>query len=141
MDYFKYFRNRHVDHYISSSIMIHPEMPGNIKKNSFSAFLAVLLYGMHSTCFYLTVSEPKVVLITVISTPWNRQQRNQVRSTWCNECRLILGCRCVFLIGRARNEIEKEEIEREARLRMDILQVDVVESYYNLTLKTIHSLR
>ncbi|KAM4586104.1 beta-1,3-galactosyltransferase 1-like isoform 1-T2 [Fundulus diaphanus] len=81
-----------------------------------------------------------VVMIPV--APQNREARDIIRSTWGNETR-VLG-RLVsyyFLLGKSRigNDTEPpdEQILLESRTHRDILQSDFLDSYKNLSIKTM----
>ena len=45
------------------------------------------------------------------------------------------------MLGRSANPAKNVQVAKEAEAERDILQVDMQESYNNLTLKTIHALR
>ena len=82
------------------------------------------------------------VLLFVMTTPGHSEQRRHIRETWCGECnRVVANCRCIFILGVARNVEDSLLLNKEAETERDILQVDMVESYNNLTLKTIHAVR
>ena len=79
------------------------------------------------------------VLFAVQSAPGNTDRRDFIRDTWCGECAVLANCHCVFVVGlSAEND---EDVKDEAVERGDLLQLDMVDSYNNLTLKTLHSIR
>ncbi|CAL4073424.1 unnamed protein product, partial [Meganyctiphanes norvegica] len=69
--------------------------------------------------------------------PEDLQVRDQVRSTWCSsvvvsETRI----KCLFLLGLTTNSSQQHAILEEFDTYRDIIQLDFIDSYLNLTLKT-----
>ena len=66
--------------------------------------------------------------------------RNMIRQTWSLGNRLA-SMKVVFLVGETRNETLTKELHFESRLYGDIIQEDFVDTYKNLTLKTVMGLK
>lgn len=77
-------------------------------------------------------SDPLAIII-VTSAPKNRAKRNQLRRTWIPVARK-LNMSILFGIGFSK---EKSEIERENAENQDILEWSFLDSWRNLTLKSI----
>ncbi|TSS97576.1 Beta-1,3-galactosyltransferase 2 [Bagarius yarrelli] len=79
-----------------------------------------------------------VLLIPV--QPKNIEARNAIRQTWGNES-LAKGIVRIFLMGvenATRNSgLQQYNLRAESQTHRDIIQQDYVESYYNLTIKTL----
>lgn len=88
-----------------------------------------------------TKESPFVVLMVPVE-PRNREARDVIRNTWGKET-IVLGQEIshYFLLGRSREEdgIEdlQEQLLQESRTHHDILQSDFLDSYNNLTIKTM----
>lgn len=83
------------------------------------------------------------VLIAVQSAPGNTKQRQEVRQTWGTSCSLNQSdwCSMAFVIGDPQDPDEESLIEEEHAKHGDILQESFLDSYNNLTLKSIHILK
>ncbi|XP_029624246.1 beta-1,3-galactosyltransferase 1-like [Salmo trutta] len=83
---------------------------------------------------------PFLVLMVPVA-PYNREAREAVRSTWGSE-RQVLGkqVRLFFLLGLPSGE-ETEQLQenvlQESKEHQDLLQSDFIDSYKNLTIKTM----
>ncbi|XP_035765780.1 beta-1,3-galactosyltransferase 1-like isoform X1 [Neolamprologus brichardi] len=84
---------------------------------------------------------PFLVLMIPVA-PHNREARHMIRSTWGNVT-TVQGkvVSHYFILGQSREENGAETIEehllRESRDHRDILQSDFLDSYHNLTIKTM----
>lgn len=89
--------------------------------------------------FASDVSEPQV-LIAVQSGPKNAKLRREVRSTWGSSCVTTHSswCSLIFVLGTFNSS---GELEEEQETYGDILQESFVDSYNNLTLKSIEILK
>ena len=81
------------------------------------------------------------LLILVQTAVTHFSERQQVRDTWKRECEGEPYCGCIFIAGRSKIDAENRALRREADQHQDVLQVDVVDAYANLTLKTMFSIR
>ncbi|XP_071256580.1 beta-1,3-galactosyltransferase 1-like isoform X1 [Salvelinus alpinus] len=83
---------------------------------------------------------PFLVLMVPVA-PYNRDAREAVRSTWGSE-RQVLGkeVRLFFLLGLSSGEETEqlqEKVLQESKEHQDLLQSDFIDSYKNLTIKTM----
>ncbi|XP_055770517.1 beta-1,3-galactosyltransferase 1-like [Salvelinus fontinalis] len=83
---------------------------------------------------------PFLVLMVPVA-PYNRDARDAVRSTWGSE-RQVLGkeVRLFFLLGLPSGEETEqlqEKVLQESKEHQDLLQSDFIDSYKNLTIKTM----
>jgi len=88
----------------------------------------------------------QTVLIIVCSAVENVDRRKAIRSTWGDPARLTaVGARLVFVVARTDPSRSPPGIERrvvtEHRRHGDIVQADFIDSYVNLTVKTVMALR
>src|SRR5882724_331894 len=70
----------------------------------------------------------------------SRKWMQMLRNTWVKEVKSH-NISVYFYIGRRDNEAEQELYESDAQTYGDILQFDIIDGYYNLTLKAISTLR
>ena len=69
------------------------------------------------------------------------EQRQIIRETWGGACKSLDNCQFVFVLGVSKKSLENQKLAAEAETKRDILQFDILDSYSNLTLKTLHSIR
>lgn len=91
------------------------------------------------------------MLIIVPSSPSNTAKRLAIRRTYgllsknrisvINGLSVDLLVRTVFVLGKSSNTTVENRVRKENRDFRDIVQVDFVDSYYNLTLKVLHGLK
>ncbi|XP_078614910.1 beta-1,3-galactosyltransferase 5-like [Branchiostoma floridae x Branchiostoma japonicum] len=82
------------------------------------------------------------LLIIVTSSPENYAQRSAVRQTWGNESNVPgTVIKTVFAVGKPGNASTQRGLEYENKVHKDIIQEDFVDSYKNLTLKTVMCMR
>ena len=105
---------------------------------------------VNNIVFTESPNEPRVVIV-IQSAPKNTEQRDEVRRTWGSACTLLHWCSYVFILGEVRPGQENLEklasssfiptvqmaLESENAEYGDILQETFLDSYNNLTLKTI----
>ncbi|XP_078662134.1 lactosylceramide 1,3-N-acetyl-beta-D-glucosaminyltransferase-like [Branchiostoma floridae x Branchiostoma belcheri] len=79
----------------------------------------------------------------VTSAPLNTVQRYAIRRTWGNETNADPGTviKTVFTVGKPDNQRVQTRLERESMVYKDIIQEEFVDSYRNLTLKTVMCLK
>ena len=81
-----------------------------------------------------------IALVTV--SPVNFRHRNVIRSTWAtSHNQLNKHFRVVFIIGQSLKRKVNDAIHLESKQNGDIVQFDFIDSYYNLTTKTIMGFR
>lgn len=84
----------------------------------------------------------KPYLITLVATaPHNRKARQAIRDTWGGEVQ-IKGHRVMtlFIVGQPSNPVIGKELVEESKERGDLIQGRFIDSYRNLTLKTLSML-
>ncbi|KAI8515217.1 Beta-1,3-galactosyltransferase 5 [Branchiostoma belcheri] len=84
------------------------------------------------------------LLMMVTSAPKNHAQRFAIRRTWGNENNIEgVVIKTVFAVGMASNASNPIQVglEQENRVHKDLIQEDFVDSYRNLTLKTVMCLK
>ena len=82
------------------------------------------------------------VIVLVKSAAINFERRNSIRKTWgspgnCNNATI----RTVFLIGLTSDKTAQLKIRKENDRYQDIIQGDFIDSYFNITLKTLMGLK
>ncbi|XP_066299986.1 uncharacterized protein [Branchiostoma lanceolatum] len=98
--------------------------------------------------YYFTINHPykcevKVfLLIIVTSSPQNIKQRQSIRQTWGNETNVPgVAIKTLFAIGKPNNIATQQALQQEDNIYHDIIQENFVDSYHNLTHKTIMCLK
>ncbi|CAH2223672.1 beta-1,3-galactosyltransferase 2-like [Pelobates cultripes] len=81
---------------------------------------------------------PPFLMLLIPSSPQDALIRDVLRKTWANE-NLVDGIsiKRLFLLGSSLNTSVQEEVKRESEVFHDIIQQDFLDSYNNLTLKTL----
>ena len=97
---------------------------------------------MEKTCFKWNKDSLKndTLLVVVISAVAHFEQRRMIRDTWAsNEGELIsnYNVQVVFLVGLSPDKKEIQQLANESAIYEDVIQVNAVDSYSNLTLKTV----
>ncbi|XP_060078398.1 beta-1,3-galactosyltransferase brn-like [Ylistrum balloti] len=86
-------------------------------------------------------SQKNVFMIYLIkSTPTNYARRNAIRKSWADENKFP-NIRLVFLMGIPERSALNDMVLAESKEFSDILQLDFIDTYYNLTLKAIGGIR
>lgn len=99
------------------------------------------LHSVHTCWNNLTKKYEKTLFAAIISAPVNMEKREWIRKTWLSRLTSISTGRGLglagyaFIIGRTEDKDVQDDIDFESQLFDDIVQVDMVDSYYNLTLK------
>jgi hypothetical protein len=73
----------------------------------------------------------------IIVKSGNFQRRDFTRRTWAKEIIDYFNIPVLYAVGYPRNSSDEKEILCEDHIHHDLLQFHILESYYNLTLKTI----
>ena len=87
------------------------------------------------------------LLIFVSSNPTNTRFRQASRNSWARSCQVVtrnkreLGVKVLFLFGNATKQSINKQLMNESKQYNDVLQFDFIESYRNLTLKTLNALQ
>ncbi|KAM4749175.1 beta-1,3-galactosyltransferase 2-like [Rhinophrynus dorsalis] len=81
------------------------------------------------------------LLLLIPSMPQDAHIREVLRKTWANES-LITGIsiKRIFLLGRDLENVTQKDLEKESFTFHDIIQQDFLDTYYNLTVKTMMGL-
>lgn len=77
-------------------------------------------------------------LVVVCSAIENFERRQAIRKTWGRNQN---SDKIVFLLGRSLNTTLEEKVGEEFKLHNDIIQEDFLDTYYNLTIKSIFMLK
>ena len=88
-------------------------------------------------------NETKVfLLVCVFTIHENFEQRKAIRDTWGSQ-KLIKNKRIVtlFMLAKSSNDYHQKLVELESKKHGDIIMEDFVDSYFNLTLKTIMTMK
>ena len=90
-----------------------------------------------------TILTHPYLLIIVKSTIQDFEQRNIIRRTWGNDSNSVkpFQTKTMFIIGYSTNSSIQDNILKENDMYNDLIQVDVIENYYNITYKTLMGLR
>ncbi|KAJ3592020.1 hypothetical protein NHX12_007150 [Muraenolepis orangiensis] len=99
--------------------------------------------------FQLVINEPKKCeetspfLVVLISTTHKEfDARQAIRETWGDESSFVdIRVITVFLLGWNTDAVLNQMVEQESQIFHDIVVEDFVESYHNLTLKTMMGMR
>ncbi|XP_066962296.1 beta-1,3-galactosyltransferase 5-like [Macrobrachium rosenbergii] len=83
-----------------------------------------------------------LILVVVTSAVHKKEPREFIRRTWANP-RLYpyTKMRQIFIIGATKNIALQEEVDKESDKYNDIIQYDFIDSYNNLTYKTMSLLK
>ena len=85
------------------------------------------------------------LLVLILSHPENKMARNAIRDTWGSISRHQSGdtvVRIVFLLGTSDQEATTNAaIKKESSLYRDVVQADFMDTYQNLTIKTLMGLQ
>ncbi|XP_052802570.1 beta-1,3-galactosyltransferase 1-like [Mya arenaria] len=82
------------------------------------------------------------LLVFIVSASQNVLAREAIRSTWGTACsNSHRDAKCVFVVGRSRNESLNRYIWKESDVYRDILIVSSYDAYSNLTYKTMLALQ
>ena len=76
------------------------------------------------------------VFVVVVSAAGNFDKRQIVRTTWMTQLANTSWARVVFLVGTGHPE-HQDGIEKESGEYGDVIQVNVIDTYDNLVLKTV----
>ena len=80
------------------------------------------------------------ILICVHSAVNSSERRNLIRRTWAKE-QITLPTKVIFLIGISFSDSDKNDILKESIQNQDLLQEDFIDTYNNLTLKSMFMLK
>lgn len=99
--------------------------------------------GIYGSCFDFQINKPdicnstKVSVVLIVTSGVNKKTaRNAIRATWGGYANK-LGLPVLFLLGRTSYFHQQRLIEKEDSLFQDIIQGKCLDSYRNMTLKTV----
>ncbi len=107
--------------------------------------LPIYHHVAHPRNYHFTLDEPDkcsqwdpFLVLMVPVAPHEADARNAIRSTWGNESsvqgKAVL---TLFLVGLTGGAEAQQQLEEESRQHRDLLQSNFVDSYFNLTIKTM----
>ncbi|CAL1299198.1 unnamed protein product [Larinioides sclopetarius] len=79
--------------------------------------------------------------VVVCSAVPNFEARSAIRSTWALDAKTLRGVRVFFLLGRSSNQSLNAAVAEEGARHSDIIQEDFLDTYNNLTLKSVMLLK
>lgn len=85
--------------------------------------------------------QPVDYLFMVYSAPEYVEARSVVRRTWANDAKKYSGNKVLFLFGKPSKSRLQSTLQFEAQQYGDIVQEEFLDTYQNLTLKTVMMLR
>lgn len=101
------------------------------------------LVNMQQPCSTENADKLNSVFVVVVSAPRYFEKRDAIRRTWMKNLKdktvrnLVNVAGFAFLVGLADSENIQADIEKENRKHGDIIQVDILDTYNNLTLKSV----
>jgi hypothetical protein len=94
-----------------------------------------ILNPKHQVC--RTDNHEKVFILAMVPIePSLLKKRNEIRNTWANS-HFFPEIKIVFLLGLSSSSYENNKLRGEFEMFADLVQEDFIDSYNNLTLKTI----
>lgn len=82
----------------------------------------------------------KTLIALVTSGSGNFERRMAIRKTWANN-ELFPGLETVFIIGKSVNDTVNAKLINESKMYGDIVQEDYMDTYWNLTIKTVAAMK
>ena len=87
-----------------------------------------------------TEEKPVFLLALVMVAPNNYKERLQIRSTWANR-EWFRNVKTVFVVGKSLDEALNRQLVQENEVYRDLVQIDFIDSYLNLTLKAMGGIK
>ena len=82
------------------------------------------------------------LLVYIHTSPEHVERRDIIRRSWGNVSLYLDGSvRRVFVLGQTANTTLRQQLDLEFRLHEDLLQEDFIDSYFNMTVKAVISLK
>ena len=101
-------------------------------------------YLINQPHFCTGLTEKPYILVQVHSRPHGQDRRSAIRDTWGSKeafRRLNRTASIIFLVGRGKNAEEDKNLIAESEKYHDIIQEDFIDSYDNLTIKSIMGMK
>lgn len=88
-----------------------------------------------------TIENGDVTLLALVtSASYNFESRKVIRNTWANKV-LFPQIKTVFVVGKSSNQTVNDLLNDEYRTYGDIVQEDYMDTYNNLTIKTVAAMK
>ncbi|XP_035231737.1 beta-1,3-galactosyltransferase 1-like [Stegodyphus dumicola] len=81
------------------------------------------------------------LVVVVCSAVPNFEARRAIRNTWVQDARKLHSVQVFFLLGKSRNQTVNVAVANESSKYGDIIQQDFIDTYNNLTLKSVMLLK
>ena len=81
------------------------------------------------------------LLVVVCSAVGNVDQRQTIRETWAKDQEDLEDVKVVFMLGNSVNDSLQSNIVHEAQIKGDIIQESFLDTYANLTIKSLMLLK
>lgn len=84
---------------------------------------------------------PPYLLVIICSAVQNFEARAAIRSSWAQDQNTLHNIKIVFLVGQLVNNTHQDELNEEFAHNNDIIQESFIDSYANLTVKSVMLLK
>jgi len=84
---------------------------------------------------------PPYLVVIVCSAVQNFEAREAVRESWAQDTKTLQGIKVVFLVGQLTNDTHQLQLLEESNTHGDLIQEDFLDSYANLTVKSVFLLK
>ncbi len=118
--------------------------PQIIQTTTTKKHISVHHHVAHPSNYHFTLDEPDkckqdlFLILMVPVAPHQLEARNAIRNTWGNESSVQgKAALTLFLVGLTGGAEAQQQLEEESRQHRDLLQSNFVDSYFNLTIKTM----
>uniref|UniRef100_A0A8C1SFZ2 Hexosyltransferase n=1 Tax=Cyprinus carpio TaxID=7962 RepID=A0A8C1SFZ2_CYPCA len=118
--------------------------PNSVQSPTQTTIFSVNYHVAHPSNYHFILDEPDkckqdpFLVFMVPVAPHQLDARNAIRSTWGNESsvqgKAVL---TLFLVGLTGGAEAQQQLEEESRQHRDLVQSNFVDSYFNLTIKTM----
>ena len=88
-----------------------------------------------------SVTDDTFLLVVVCSAVGNVEQRQAIRETWAKDQEEIEDVKVIFMLGNPANESLQPNVIKEAGIHGDIVQESFMDTYANLTIKSLMLLK
>ena len=104
-----------------------------------SPHLDTTILSPHSVCSSNS-SQPYLIVVVCSAIP-NFEARYTIRQTWAQDSETLKNVKVVFLVGQEINSTHQELLESESNQYGDIIQESFIDTYANLTVKSLMLLK
>ena len=88
-----------------------------------------------------SITDDILLLVVVCSAVENVEQRQVIRETWAQDQEEIEDVQVIFMLGNPANESLQPNVIKEAEIHGDIVQESFMDTYANLTIKSLMLLK